>query len=232
MPPRPLGREAATSSMSTTRIILADDHTLIRSGLKKLVERMEGMAIVGEASTGAELLSLAGDAKPDLVLLDIAMPGLTGLDVLPRLRREHPSAVILILSAHANEEYILRAMDRGAAGYLTKDSSAVDLEFAIRTVLSGKPHFGARVQSKTAADTDPQGRGADAQLESLTGRQREILQLIAESRSTKEIAFQLNLSSKTVEAHRAQIMDRLNIRDVAGLVRFAIRVGLITADSH
>lgn len=217
--------------MSTTRILLADDHALVRAGLKRLLEQVEGLIIVGEAATGLELLTLVSSTRPNLVLLDIAMPGLTGLDLLPRIRREHPTVAVLMLSAHANEEYMHRAMDRGAAGYVTKDSSVAELETAIRTILAGNRHFGTRIQSRPAASEVQSGtRETDAQLESLTGRQREILQLIAESRSTKEIAFQLSLSTKTVEAHRAQIMDRLNIRDVAGLVRFAIRVGLITTD--
>jgi DNA-binding NarL/FixJ family response regulator len=216
--------------MGTTRVILADDHTLVRAGLKKLLERVEGLSIVGEAATGAELLTVVADTRPNLVLLDISMPGLTGLDLLPRLRREHPTIAVLMLSAHANEEYMHRAMDRGAAGYITKDSSVAELETAIRTILAGNRHFGPRIQPRPAASVPAGARENEAQLDSLTGRQREILQLISESRSTKEIAFQLALSTKTVEAHRAQIMDRLNIRDVAGLVRFAIRVGLVTTD--
>lgn len=218
-------------TLCSTRVVLADDHTLIRSGLKRLIERMPGILIVGEASNGRELLEVMQTVKPDLVILDIAMPGLSGLDLLPLVRRQHPTTEILILSAHANPEYVLRAMNRGARGYLTKDSSPVELESAIRSILNGQPYFRENLQPGPANPEEPARNYNEPDLTVLTDRQRQILQLISESRSTKEIAFHLNISAKTVEAHRAQLMERLRIYDIAGLVRFSIRAGLITAHS-
>ncbi len=192
---------------------------------------MPGILMVGEASNGRELLEVMQSAKPDLVILDISMPGLSGLELLPLVRRQHPSTEILILSAHANPEYMLRAMNRGARGYLTKDSSAIELESAIRSIAEGRPYFNENLQSGPVDLEQPSGGSREPDLSSLTERQRQILQLISESRSTKEIAFLLNISAKTVEAHRAQLMERLGIYDIAGLVRFSIRAGLITAHS-
>ncbi len=216
--------------MTECRIVLADDHTLVRSGLRTLIGMIEGVSIVGEASDGRQLLVLLDATHPDLVLLDVAMPGLSGLEALPRIRSEHPGIRVLILTAHANEEYVLRALRSGAAGYLMKDSSPAELEQAIRTVHGGGTFFSARVSPAVIARYSESIGGSDSLLTTLTSRQREVLQLIAESRTTKEIALLLRVSAKTVETHRAQLMERLGIHDLAGLVRFAIRSGLSTPE--
>jgi DNA-binding NarL/FixJ family response regulator len=167
---------------------------------------------------------------PNLVLMDIAMGELGGLEALPRITKDFPSVKIIILSAHSNEEYVIRALRSGAAGYMLKDAAAAELDLAIQTVAEGKTYLSPSI-SRTVIDSylDRLG-GSQTPLERLTARQREILQLIGESKNTKEIASMLNISVKTVEAHRLQMMERLNIHDVPGLVRFAIRSGLVSSE--
>ncbi len=212
----------------SVQLLLADDHALVRAGLRELVQKIPGVQVVAEASSGREALEMVGLHQPDLVLLDIGMKELNGIEVAERLTREHRSVKVLILSMHANEEYVLRALRAGSAGYLLKDSAAAELQLAIEAVLAGKTYLSPTL-SRSVIDgyldrTRPPKKLA---LEQLTPRQREVLQLIAEGHSTKEIAADLNLSAKTVETHRAQLMERLAIYDVAGLVRFAIREGLV-----
>jgi DNA-binding NarL/FixJ family response regulator len=212
-----------------TRVLLADDHALVRAGIRSLVEKIPGVEVVGEASSGREALMLVKKARPNLVLMDIAMTELGGLEALPRIVRNFPSVKVIILSAHANEEYVIRALRSGAAGYMLKDAATAELELAITSVREGKTYLSPSI-SGTVIDNYLERLGETVSpLEQLTSRQREILQSIAEGKTTKEIAAALEISAKTVESHRLQLMERLNIHDIAGLVRYAIRNGLVAA---
>lgn len=214
--------------MMRPRILLADDHALVRAGIRSLLEKLPAFEVVGEASTGHEALELAEKLRPNLVLLDITMSGLNGLEVVERLNKSHPTIKVLILSMHTNEEYAVRALRSGAAGYMIKDAAAMELELAIQAVMREGTYLSPAISrvlvDKLLTQTQPGATSAPV----LTPRQREILQLLAEGKFAKEIAFQLHLSVKTVETHRAQLMERLNIHDVPGLVRYAIRTGLIS----
>lgn len=210
------------------RILLAEDHTLVRAGIRSLLDRIGGMQVVAEASDGQEAVRLARKHKPQLVVMDIAMAGLNGLEATRRIRSETPDARILILSMHANEQYVHQALQAGASGYLLKDAATEELELAINAALKGQTYLSPRISRRLVDDYLKQGEGNPA--DQLTPRQREILQLIAEGQSTRAIAERLHVSVKTVETHRAQLMDRLDIHDVPGLVRFAIRTGVISAE--
>ena len=218
------------------RVILADDHNLVRAGLRALLKRLPDVEVVGEAANGREALALIAKERPDLALLDIGMPELNGLDAAARIAREAPRTRLVMLSMHANESYVAQAIRLGVAGYVLKESCADELPVLLRAVMAGETYLSPGV-SKTLVDVlkaklAAAGGGAgelDAAGSVLTPRQREILQLIAEGKSTKEIAGALDLSVKTVETHRAQIMERLDIHEVAGLVRYAIRLGLVSA---
>lgn len=218
--------------MSALRILLADDHQLVRGGLRSLLQSFPDMEIVGETGDGREAVELARRHAPDLVLMDIAMPHLNGLEATARIVKKLPRTRVIILSMHANEEYILQALRAGAVGYLLKNAAPTELEFAIRTVARGETYLSPEISrhvieeylGKGNADTPP------GPLDQLTPRQREILQLVAEGQSTKQMAARLNVSVKTIETHRAQLMERLGIYDVAGLVRYALRHGLTHLD--
>ena len=219
-----------TCEVITMRILLADDHALVRAGIRSLLEKMPGVEVVGEASNGREAIELIRVQRPDLVLMDIAMKELGGLEALPRITKNFPSVKVIILSAHANEEYVIRALRSGAAGYMLKDAATLELELAINSVKHGKTYLSPSI-SRTVIDSYLERVGSlSSPIEQLTARQREILQLIAEGKNTKEIAGTLDISVKTVEAHRLQLMARLNIHDVPGLVRYAIRSGLVSSD--
>ena len=212
--------------MAAIRVILADDHALVRAGMRSLLRDIEGVEVVGEAADGAQALALAERERPDVVLLDIAMKGMNGLEAAARFRELHPGIKVIILSMHASEEYVLQALRAGAAAYLIKDSATAELELALRSVMRGETYLSPAI-SRQVVEGYVQRVGAGTGEDPLTPRQREVLKRIAEGRSTKEIAFDLGLSVKTVETHRAQIMERLGIRDVAGLVRYAMRTGLV-----
>jgi DNA-binding NarL/FixJ family response regulator len=213
--------------MKIARVLLADDHALVRAGIRSLLERMTAIEVVAEASDGREALELAKNHLPDLMLLDIAMAGLNGLEALARATKEFSAVKVIILSMHANEEYVPQALRAGARGYLLKDAAVAELELALRAVNRGEIYLSPRI-SKRVIDSYLERLENERPLrEELTLRQREIVQLIAEGKSTKEIAFFLKVSIKTVEAQRAQLMERLEIHDVAGLVRYAMRVGLV-----
>ena len=215
--------------MKPTRVLLADDHRLVRAGIRSILEGVPGFEVVGEASDGPEALRLAREHAPDVVLLDIALPGMNGLEAAAQLKRERPDARVVILSMHANEEYVAQALRAGASGYLVKDSTVPELELAIAAVLRGETYLSPAV-SKHVVSAYLRGAGGGDPLDSLTARQREVLRLIAEGRSTRDIATALGVSIKTVETHRAHLMERLGIREVAGLVRYAIRTGLVKPD--
>jgi len=215
--------------MTPVRVLLADDHALVRAGIRALLQNLDGVAVVAETGNGAEVLEFARAHRPDVVLLDISMPGLGGLEVSAQLRDALPDVRVVMLSMHANEEYVLQALRAGAAGYMLKDSATAELELALKAVMQGETYLSPPI-SKQVVEGYVQRVGAEQTAsDNLTPRQRQVLQLIAEGHSTKEIAHRLNLSVKTVETHRAQLMERLQIREIAGLVKYAIRHGLVTA---
>jgi DNA-binding NarL/FixJ family response regulator len=209
------------------RILIADDHTLVRAGLTSLIARLPEMEVVAEAADGRQALRLVRDLQPDIVLMDIAMPGLNGLESAERIHGIHPKIKIIILSMHASEEYVAQALKAGASGYLLKDAATAELEMALKSVSMGQFYLSPAISRQVV---DNFLRGGPMGLDLLTPRQRKILQLIAEGKGTRDIAETLHLSVKTVETHRAQLMERLDIHDVAGLIRYALRKGLITAD--
>ncbi len=222
--------------MSDIKVLIADDHALLRAGIRELLQNMNGIEVVGEAANGREALEKINECSPDIVLLDIAMSELNGLEVAERVHKDFPLVSVIILSMYANEEYVLQALKVGAYGYLLKDSAPNELEIAIKAVVKGDTYLSPLV-SKTLV-TDYLKRINEKPLEEknesnvfikLTSRQREILQLIAEGNSTKTIAIKLHLSAKTVESHRMKIMERLAIHDIPGLVRYAIRTGIISS---
>lgn len=211
----------------TIRVVLADDHTVVRAGIRAMLERIDGIEILGEASNGREALLLVELHRPHLLLTDIGMPEMNGLELTARVAKEFPNVRVVILSMHATEEYVWQALRAGAAGYLLKDTDVGELELAIRSVTEGKSYLTSAVSQQVVENYMQRlGNGTSA-LDILTPRQREILQLIAEGKSTKEIAHTLRISVKTVETHRTSLMDRLQIYDIAGLVRFAMRMGLV-----
>jgi DNA-binding NarL/FixJ family response regulator len=212
--------------MAALRVLLADDHALVRAGMRSLLRDIPGVEVVGEAADGAEALAVAARERPDAVLLDIAMKGMSGLEAAAQFREQLPGVKVIILSMHASEEYVLQALRAGAAAYLIKDSATAELELALRSVMRGETYLSPAI-SRQVVEGYVRRMGAGAAEDPLTPRQREVLKCIAEGRTTKEIAFALGLSVKTVETHRAQVMERLGIRDVAGLVRYAMRTGLV-----
>lgn len=212
------------------RVLLADDHVLVRGGIRSLLEKFAQVQVVGEASNGREALEMVKTKLPNLVLMDIAMSDLSGLEALPRIVKDFPGVKVVILSAHANEEYVIRALRSGASGYMLKDAATTELELVVKAVVEGNTYLSPSI-SKTVIDSYLERVGGETgPLEHLTARQREILQLIAEGKNTKRIADLLQISVKTVEAHRLQLMARLNIHDVPGLVRYAVRTGLVSPE--
>jgi DNA-binding NarL/FixJ family response regulator len=211
------------------RVLLADDHVLVRAGIRGLLERLPDIEVVGEAGDGHEALQLVESLRPDILLLDVGMPGLNGLEVAVRLGANR-SARVIVLSMHTSEEYVLRALRAGCAGYLLKASAISELEIAVRAVARGETYLSPQVSKHVVDDYVSRSGGAADPLDALSPRQREVLQLAAEGHSSKEIAQRLGLSVRTVETHRAQIMERLDVHDLAGLVRFAVRVGLVSPE--
>ena len=208
--------------MNPTRVLLVDDHALVRAGIRALIGMIDDVDVVAEAGDGAEALRQIEKLQPDVVLLDITMPGMTGFDVLKQVSSRFPHVRVIMLTMHEAREYAIQALRAGAAGFISKSAAAAELKQAIQTVVEGKTYISAHTAPRGATPPDE-----TQLLQKLTARQREVLQMIAEGQSTKEIARNLNISVKTVETHRAQLTERLNIHDVAGLVRFAIRAGLI-----
>ncbi len=210
------------------RVILADDHTLVRAGIRALLEKLPDVKVLAEASDGREVLKLVHAGEPDVILMDIAMPGLNGLETTARLVKEFPKVRVIMLSMHHNEEYVWRALKAGAAGYLLKKAATAELATALQRVALGEIYLSREISTRLPKSFALDGI-ADRQspLEQLTGRQREILQLIAEGQNTKAIAELLQVSPKTIEYHRMKLMNALNVHDVPGLVRFALRVGMI-----
>jgi DNA-binding NarL/FixJ family response regulator len=212
------------------RVILADDHNLVRAGLRALLESLPDVEVVAECADGREALAAVLELRPDLILLDIAMPGLNGLESAARMVKEAPGTRVVILSMHSNESYVAQALKVGVAGYVLKDAFADELPLIVRSVSRGETYLSPGISTRVVEALRTR-LSDDDQASLLTPRQREILQLLAEGKSAKEIAHLLELSAKTVEAHRAQIMERLDIHDLAGLVRYAIRTGLASTDA-
>ena len=217
--------------MNAMRVLLCDDHTLVRAGIRALVLERPDTVIVAEAENGREAVALARTHRPDLVVMDISMRELNGIEATAQIRAELPQTHVLILSMHTTEDFVRRALKAGASGYLVKDSAPLELKMAVDAIQRGETYLSSRV-SRTLLSGLVDGRPPQSEsgIDALTPRQREILQLIAEGKSTKEIAFNLSVSVKTVETHRAGLMERLGIHDVAGLVLFAVRNKLISVD--
>jgi DNA-binding NarL/FixJ family response regulator len=217
--------------MNTCRVLLVDDHALVRAGIRALLESLPRVEVVGETGDGLVAVQLATELTPDVVLLDITLPGLNGLEVAARIARLGTGTRVLMLSMHASPEYAARAFVAGAAGYLNKDSAFDELAAALAAIGSGRRYLCRAVDAAQVGELERQAAAGNSGLDRLTPRQRQILQLVAEGLGTRQIAERLFLSVKTVETHRAQIMQRLDIHDVPGLVRFAIRHGLLPPES-
>jgi DNA-binding NarL/FixJ family response regulator len=217
--------------MSTIRILIADDHALLRAGVRSLLQAIPDFEVVGEASDGREALHLVETLRPHVLLMDISMPNMNGLMAAQKISVEFPDVHIIILSMHTNDEFVGQAIQNGVAGYLLKNAEAAELEFAVKAVAGGETYLTPSVSKRMMGEyVDLLNGKPAAKGNLLTPRQTEILQLIAEGRSTKEIAGDLQISVKTVETHRAQLMDRLDIHDIPGLVRYAMRTGLVSRE--
>ena len=215
------------------KILLVDDHTIVRQGLKALLEAQSGFIIVGEAENGREAVKKAQELNPDIVIMDIAMPVLNGLEATRQIKRALPDTSVLALTMYNDEEYVFQILKSGASGYLIKETAANELIAAILSIKSGNPFFSPSISRKIMEsylneDEDKKGKG---ETDKLTNREKEVLQLIAEGYTNNEIASLMGISVKTVETHRAHVMSKLNIHDVAGLIKYAIKKGLVVLDS-
>lgn len=214
---------------SPVRIVLADDHTVMRNGLRLLLERQPHLRVVGEAADGRQAVALSESANPDVVIMDIGMPNLNGIEAARQIVNRSPRTAIAILSMHSDESYVIRALKAGARAYLLKDSAEADLLAAVRALTEGKSFFSPAISKILVEDYMRQleSRGAEDTYELLTNREREILQLLAEGRTNKEVANMLNLSLYTVETHRTHILQKLNLHSVPELILYAVRKGII-----
>jgi DNA-binding NarL/FixJ family response regulator len=213
--------------VSRIRVLLADDHTLVRAGIRSLLETIEGVEVVAESGDGLDALEMIGKHRPDVALLDIGMPGLNGIEVARQSAKASPRTKVVILSMHDDKIHVRQAIRAGASGYILKGAAVAELPLAIRAVMSGETYLTPKVSRHVVEGFLREEAGETDPVEGLTDRQRQILQMIAEGRSTKEIAAVFDVSVKTIETHRARLMERLDIHDVPGLVRFAIRAGLV-----
>jgi two-component system, NarL family, response regulator NreC len=220
----------ATARDKQIRILLADDHTVVRRGLRLLLEGQPEFSVVAEASDGKQAVEAAETSRPDVVVLDVAMPNLNGIEAAQRILASNPAIAIVVLSMHSDEGYVLRALKAGAKGYLLKDAAEGDLIEAIKTVTRGKTFFSSEITKMLAEDyvREIRARGSEDSYELLTPREREILQLLAEGKSNKDIAGMLNLSLYTVETHRRNLQDKLNVHSFAELILYAVRKGVIS----
>lgn len=217
----PLGESRVRVSETEIRVILVDDHHLVRAALRALLSQMQGLRVVADAKNGAELLKVVHQVESDVVILDVTMPDMDGIAALEELRKQRPSLRVLMLSMSDSADDVKRAVAKGANGYMRKDASQSELELALRSVMSTGSYFGSSIARRLLESTEPHPH------ELLTARQLEILTMLAQGRSTKEIGFQLGLSSKTIDVHRSRIMDRLGLRDVASLTLYAVRHRLL-----
>ena len=212
------------------RIVLADDHVVMRNGLRLLLERQANFEVVGEAVDGRQTMEICDKLRPDVLVLDIAMPNLNGIEAARQISAKWPQTAIVILSMHSDESYVLRALKAGARAYLLKDSAEADLINAIRAVSEGKAFFSPAISKMLVEDymRRLEQRGVEDSYELLTTREREVLQLLAEGKSNKEVASMLNLSLYTVETHRGNILQKLNLHSVPELILYAVRKGVIS----
>ena len=217
--------------MKNIRVLLVDDHALIRAGIRALLEKLELVEVVGEVGDGRGALDLIEKLGPDVVLMDMK-PGLSGFEVLKLTGKKFPEVHVIVLTVHDEEEFAFRALRAGAAGFLPKSAASAELNLAIEHVMRGRKYLSPTVEQKATFELGRSTQGGRVQFAELTQRQREVLTLIAEGGSTKDIARALNINVKTVETHRAQLMDRLDIHDVASLVRYAIKIGLISIEER
>jgi len=215
--------------MSEIRVLLADDHGIVRKGLRFLLERQPGVEVIGEASDGREAVKLAEELAPNVVIMDVAMPALNGIDATMQIMKTHPKTGVIMLSMHSDEAYLVRALSAGAKGYLLKESAEVDLLRAVQVVAQGRPFFSPQIAQTLLEDymRTLQQRGLEDTYEILTDREREVLQLLAEGKSNKEVASILNLSVYTVETHRTNLMQKLNLHNTAEIVLYAVRKKII-----
>jgi DNA-binding NarL/FixJ family response regulator len=222
--------EAIKSSTEVVRILLADDHTVMRAGLRLLLERQEAFEVIGEAADGREAVEIAAAEKPAVVVMDVAMPHLNGVEAARQILSKNPDTAIVMLSMHSDESYVLRSLKAGARAYLLKDSAEADLIAAIQAIVEGRSFFSPGVRALLKEDYiyRLQKFGADDTYELLTAREREVLQLVAEGRSNKEVASLLGLSLYTVETHRTHILQKLNLHSVPELILYAVRKGIIS----
>jgi two-component system, NarL family, response regulator NreC len=222
--------ETVKSLTGVVRILLADDHTVMRAGLRLLLERHDNFEVVGEAADGREAVEIAAEQKPDVVVMDVAMPHLNGVEAARQILSRNPDTAIVMLSMHSDESYVLRSLKAGARGYLLKDSAEADLIAAIQAIVEGRSFFSPGVRALLKEDYiyRLQKFGADDTYELLTAREREVLQLVAEGRSNKEVASLLGLSLYTVETHRTHILQKLNLHSVPELILYAVRKGIIS----
>ena len=212
------------------RILLVDDHSLVRAGLRALLEKLSGIEVVGEASGGQEAMSLIASIVPNIVLMDISMPELNGVEATKRITQLYPKMRVIILSMHTGEEFVMQALRAGASGYMIKDAATDELQMAIHAAARGDKYLSPSISKKVVDEYLRQSKDLESPLEQLTSRQREVLQLIAEGNTTKKIASILNVKVKTIESHRGQIMNRLEIHNLTGLILFAARSGLISLE--
>lgn len=219
------------SAMPKTRVLLADDHRLFRAGIRSLLQTLDDIEVVAEAGDGREALRLAAAHRPDVVLMDIMMPNLNGLDAAARIAHAYPHTRVIMLSMSADEDSVLKTLRAGAVGYLVKTADPAELELAIRAAMRGEKFLSSAVSEHVVSVCLNRLDKEKTSLERLTPRQREVLQLVAESHTTKDIAKRLEISTKTAEAYRGELMRALDIHDIASLTRYAIRTGLVSLDS-
>jgi DNA-binding NarL/FixJ family response regulator len=215
--------------MTKIRVLVADDHGIVRHGLRSLLERQADFDVAGEAADGRELVRLAGELRPDVIVTDIAMPQLNGIDAAEQLLKHDPGMRVIVLSMYADEEFLTRALSVGVKGYLLKDSAELDLVRAVRAVMAGKSFFSPAIAQALAEDyvRQLQGRGLQDSFELLTAREKEVLQLLAEGKSNKDVATILDVSPYTVETHRMHLMQKLGLHNTAEIVLYAVRKKII-----
>lgn len=215
--------------MSNIRILVVDDHGIVRKGLRFLLDRQQGMEVVGEASEGREAVRLSEELSPNVVIMDVAMPQLNGIDAAAQIIKNNPGTAVIMLSMYADESYLVRALGVGAKGYLLKESAEVDIVRAVQVVSQGRPFFSPQIAQSLLEDymRTLQQRGLQDSYDLLTEREREVLQLLAEGKSNKEVATLLDLSTYTVETHRTNLMHKLNLHNTAEIVLYAVRKKII-----
>lgn len=219
---------AARATIRSSSVLLADDHALVRAGIRRLLEEISGLEVVAEAADGRETLRLIGDHRPDLVFLDLTLPGMSGLEVLEQTSKLFPDTRVIMMTAHDDWERARFAFRLGAAGYLPKSAAAAELPVAVQRVLDGEMFMSIRLKDSAKTPAKP-STPEETDIRGLTTRQCQVLRMLVDGHTTKSIALSLDISAKTVETHRTQLMERLKIYEMAGLVRYAIRIGLITA---